>query len=284
MIPAPITKAPITIATAQSYIAQDVRENGVEIRKLMTQAKEQGARLINFPEGAMSGYVQAQIKDWQDVNWEALREELELTRQLAAELNLWVALGCNHQLSEPHKPHNSIYIISDTGDVHTRYDKQWCSYNETHNWYTPGKHLTTFEVDDWKFGCAICVEIQFPELFLAYGAEQIDCLLYSVYRNDTMFGIQAQAYAATNNFWFSLSNASQESSGLASKMIGPSGYIQTSCQPDTSTLCISTLDMSEPSYDVALHKAKPWREIVRNTDFYKSSNITDERSSNLQSF
>jgi len=83
-----------------------------------------------------------------------------------------------------------------------------------------------------------------------------------------MFGIQAQAYAATNNFWFSLSSAKQASTDLPSKMIGPSGYIQTSCQSNESTLCISTLDMSEPSYDIALHKARPWRKIVRNTDFY----------------
>lgn len=279
-----MTKSPITIATAQSYISKDVRENGLEIRSLMARAHAKGARLINFPEGAMSGYVKAQIHDWSEVDWQVLREELEQTSALAKELKIWVALGCNHQLSEPHRPHNSIYIISDEGNIHTRYDKQWCSYNETHNWYTPGKHLTTFEVDGWKFGCAICVEIQFPELFLAYGAEQIDCMLYSVYRDDTMFGIQAQAYAATNNFWFSLSSAQQASNNLPSKMIGPSGYIQTSCQPNESTVCLSTLDMSEPSYDIALHKARPWRAIVRNTDFYKSANITDERSSNKNSF
>ncbi len=281
-----MTKSPITIATAQSFISKDVRENGVEIRKLMTQAHKQGARLVNFPEGAMSGYVdkKAQILDWADVDWAALREELELTCKLAKELKLWVALGCNHQLTAPNKPHNSIYIISDEGKIHTRYDKQWCSNNETLNWYTPGKHLTTFEVDGWKFGCAICVEIQFPELFLTYGAEQIDCLLYSVYRDDSMFGIQAQAYAACNNFWFSLSSAQQASSSLPSKMIGPSGQIQTSCEPNESTLCISTLDMSDENYHVALNHARPWRAIARQSDFYNSGNITDERSSNKNSF
>lgn len=281
-----MSKSPIIIATAQSYISKDVRENGSEIRRLMTLAYKQGARVINFPEGAMSGYVgkSAQIEDWQEVDWEVLREELEETRKLARELKLWVALGCNHQLSEPHRPHNSIYIISDEGMIHTRYDKQWCSNNETLNWYTPGTGRCTFEVDGWKFGCAICIEIQFPELFIAYGTEdQIDCLLYSVFKDDVMFGIQAQAYAATNNYWFSVSNAQQKSLNLPSKMIGPNGKVQ-STQANSSKLCISTLDMDDPSYDIALHKAKPWRAKARQPEFYASGKIDDERSSNRQEF
>ncbi len=275
-------KAPIRIASAQSYISKNVQENGAEIRRLMTQAQQQGAGLISFPEGAMSGYVAAQIKDWKEVDWQELQIELELTRQLAGELKIWVVLGCNHQLSRPHRPHNSLYVIADDGSIHTRYDKQWCSYNETTNWYTPGKGLCTFEVDGWKFGCAICIEIQFPELFMAYREAKIDCMLYSVYRDDRMFGIQAQGHAACNNYWFSIANAQQASENLTSKMIGPNGQIQASCPSNASTFCLSTLDESEPDFDIALHKARPWRAIARHTDFYKSGNITDERSSDKQ--
>jgi predicted amidohydrolase len=58
----------LTIATAQSFISKDVRENGLEIRRLMGLAHQAGARLIHFPEGAMSGYVKSQIKSWGEVD------------------------------------------------------------------------------------------------------------------------------------------------------------------------------------------------------------------------
>src|SRR5262245_2314306 len=56
-----MSKRPIMIATAQSYISADIRENGREIRKLMRQASEEGAVIVHFPEGAMSGYTKSQI-------------------------------------------------------------------------------------------------------------------------------------------------------------------------------------------------------------------------------
>jgi hypothetical protein len=68
----------LTIATAQSFISKDVRENGLEIRRLMKLASQAGARLIHFPEGAMSGYAKRQIKNWEEVDWKLLRGELEL--------------------------------------------------------------------------------------------------------------------------------------------------------------------------------------------------------------
>ncbi len=58
-----MSKRPITIATAQSYISADVRENGQEIRRLMQQARGEGAAIIHFPEGALSGYTKSQIKN-----------------------------------------------------------------------------------------------------------------------------------------------------------------------------------------------------------------------------
>ena len=279
-----MTKGPIKVAAAQSFISKDVRENGKEIRVLMTKAAHLGARVVNFPEGAMSGYVKAQIWDWQDVDWELLQNELDATRQLAKKLGIWVALGSNHRLSPPNRPHNSIYIISDEGKIIDRYDKKWCSYTETNDWYTPGNSLTTFEVDGWTFGCAICVEIQFPEHFLAYGVKGIDCMLYSVYKDSPMFGVQAQAYAATNNYWFSISNACQQTKELQSQMIGPNGEIQSRCNANESTFCVSELNYDASEYDIALKKARPWRSIVRTTDFYSSRFVSDERSENKTSF
>jgi len=61
-------------------------------RALMVQAQEQGARLVHFPEGAVSGYpgdsqAKAQLVG-ESFDWAAVRRELELTAALAGELRL----------------------------------------------------------------------------------------------------------------------------------------------------------------------------------------------------
>ncbi len=279
-----MSKSPLKLATAQSHISKDVSANGHEIRRLMTLAKEQGADLVHFAEGALSGYVKNQIHDWNEVDWDLLERELTQTIELAGSLGIWVAVGCNHRLSKPNRPHNSLYIISAEGKLHSRYDKQWCSNSEVNDWYSPGQSLEVFEINGWRFGCAICIEIQFPELFLAYGKEQIDCLLFSTYSENPMFAVQAQGYAASHNYWFSFSNAAQLSQAVTSRMIGPSGEIQELCKAGSSSLIISTLNPVDPRWHIALNHAIPWRKKAREGGIYRSRLVEDPRSNDKVSF
>jgi predicted amidohydrolase len=102
-----MSKRPFKIATAQSRIAPDIRENGQEIRRLMQEARADGAAIVHFPESAMSGCSKAQIKSWERFDWDALVDELRSTAHLARELGLWVVVGSCHRLTPPHRPHNS---------------------------------------------------------------------------------------------------------------------------------------------------------------------------------
>jgi hypothetical protein len=74
-----MNKRPITIASVQSYISADVRENGQEIRRLMQHARAEGAVIAHFPEGAMSGYTKSQIKTWDHVDWDARNGRLRFS-------------------------------------------------------------------------------------------------------------------------------------------------------------------------------------------------------------
>src|SRR5262245_33872855 len=183
-----MSKRPIKIATAQSQISSDVRENGREIRRLMQQAQEEGATLVHFPEGAMSGYTKSQIKNWDHFEWDTLVHELQMVASLAGELGIWAVVGSSHRLTSPHRPHNSLYVISAEGKLLTRYDKQYCSHTEISAWYSPGREYCVFEVEGWRFGCALCVEIQFAELFQRYADLDVDCILFSSYSEVSMFG------------------------------------------------------------------------------------------------
>jgi predicted amidohydrolase len=278
-----MNKPPLMIATAQSHVSADVRANGREIRTLMRQVRLGGASLVHFSEGALSGYSKSQIKDWGGVDWGALGDELRRTAALAGELGLWVVIGCAHRLTPPHRPHNSLYVVSDRGELVTRYDKRFLSHTEVTSFYTPGKDACVFEVGAWRFGCALCIEIQFDEVFRDYADRGADCVLFSSYSEDPMFGIQARGYAASHNLWVSVSVPAQCSRALASRLIAPNGEVQGTV-PLTSGFLVETLDAGDPRWDVALNRAKPWRSLAREGSIFRERFAEDPRSTDRSRF
>lgn len=279
-----VPSAGFKLATAQIEVSADVRRNGSAIRRFMTKAACGGARLVHFPEGALSGYVKSQIKSWDAVDWSALREELEQTAEAAGKLGIWTVFGANHRLTPPHRPHNSLYIISDAGKLAGRYDKRFCSNTEINDWYAPGAEPVVFAVDGFRFGCALCIEIHFPELFMEYERLGADCVLLSVYSKDPIFGVTAQAHAAVNNYWLSLSSPTQCSRGLASGLVAPNGRFVARCRAGRSGLIIQELDRTAPELDIALTKARPWRRTAREGEIYAAQRVEDSRSANRFEF
>lgn len=268
------------LATAQIEIFADVRRNGRTLRRCMAAASRRGARLIHFPEGALSGYVKAQIKCWDDVDWNVLREELEQTAETAGKLGIWAVFGSNHALTPPNRPHNSLYVVSDDGKLAERYDKRLCSNTEITDWYSPGSEATVFAIDGFKFGCALCIEIHFPELFAEYERRDVDCVLFSAYARDKIFSITAQAHAAVNSCWLSLSTPTQCSRGLTSGLVGPNGLFIARCRAGRSGMVVRELDRNAPELEIALTKARPWRRAARAGHIYEAGRVRDERSTN----
>ncbi|MCA9840295.1 MAG: carbon-nitrogen hydrolase family protein [Trueperaceae bacterium] len=279
----PLNKAskPFSLAIAQMPITGDARQNGQTVRTLMQDASAQGARLLQFPEGALSGYAKNPIQSWDEVNWEHVRSELESIMVLAKQLQLWVVLGSAHPLSEPNWPHNSLYIISDEGKLVNRYDKRLCSYTETSRFYTPGTEAITFEVDGFMFGCLICVEINFPPLFIEYEKLGIDCLLLSSYPVDKVFYTKTLALAAIYNYWISLSVPMECLHLMKSALIGPDGQCAAEVKENQGVV-VTNLDVSDPRYEIALNRARPWRASAFN-DFKKRQPSSDPRSTNRSS-
>lgn len=273
---------PFPLAIGQMPITGDARQNGKMVRTLMHDAAAQGARLVQFPEGALSGYAKNPIQSWDEVNWEHVHSELESIMLLAKQLQLWVVLGSAHPLSEPNWPHNSLYIISDEGKLITRYDKRLCSHTEMTRFYTAGTEAITFEIDGITFGCLICVEINFPPLFIEYEKLGIDCLLLSSYPIDRVFYTKTLALAAIHNYWIALSVPSECMELMKSGLVAPNGQCAAEVEADQGVV-IANLDVSDPQYEIALKRARPWRASALN-DFKKRQPSTDPRSTNRSSY
>ncbi|MEY9947476.1 carbon-nitrogen hydrolase family protein [Kitasatospora sp. GAS1066B] len=279
----------IRIAVAQTPVTCDPSANGEAVRELMGQARDAGARLVHFPEGAISGYPSgAEAKEalagWR-IDWESVRDQLELTAESAADLGLWVVVGAGHQLTPPNRPHNSLYVISDEGRLIGRYDKRRCSHTEITGWYSPGFAPLTFDIDGFRFGCTLCIEVNFPELFIEYRELGVDCVLFSSFSEDPVFDVLARGHAASQTFWISASVPAQCSAAMAAGVIGPHGSWLDRCPADgtTAMVCVD-LDRTDPSLDVALNKAGPWRELARAGQIYEARRVVDPRSADRTRF
>ncbi|WP_304716372.1 carbon-nitrogen hydrolase family protein [Phenylobacterium sp.] len=270
------------IAIAQTEVALDARVNGPRIRSQMREAAAAGARLIQFTEGAMSGYPSGPGKQalagW-NIDWSALRAELEETAALAADLSLWTVIGAAHRLTPPHRPHNSLYVISDRGEIAGRYDKRLLSYSEVTEWYAPGARPLVLEVDGFRLAFLLCIEIQFPELFVECSQLGADLVLISTFSRDPMFAIQAQGHAACGAFWLGFSVPAQHSDAAPAGLVGPDGrWIAQAPADGQPSLVIADLDRMDKTLQVALRHARSWRARARSGELHQAAQVEDPRS------
>ncbi|WP_091074630.1 carbon-nitrogen hydrolase family protein [Micromonospora nigra] len=272
----------ITIAVAQPMVTCEPAANGSITRVLMREAHERGARLLHFPEGALTGYAgqaKGHFAGWA-IDWTPVRAQLDEIAELAGELNLWVVLGGNHRLTGSHRPHNSLYVISNRGEIVDRYDKRYLSHAEVTDFYSPGFEPVVIDVPGFRFGLALCIEINFAEVFLDYLHRDVDCVLLSSFSQDPVFGVIAQGYAAGNCQWISVSVPAQCSLAMPSGVVGPDGTWLGRCASDgrSGLVCVD-LDRHAPELNVALKAARPWRATARAGVIYEQRRVQDPRSS-----
>jgi predicted amidohydrolase len=269
------------LAVAQTFVPEDptdpgaLRESGAQVRHFMRDAAAAGAQLVQFPEGAITypgKYVMSSAgpdvlaeADWTRIDWDVMRTEAEQVAGLAGELGIWTVFGSLHPLTPPRRPHNSLYVVSPEGRLVTRYDKRFLSHTETSWMYTPGTAPVTFEADGFRFGCALCIEVHFPEIFAGYERLDVDCMLVSVMVEDAVRAMIAQSYAALYCYWVGYASAAQHSRTVQAGIIAPGGRWLDRCRADGQPgLAIADLDLGSADEDVviALRYARPWRRTV----------------------
>lgn len=261
------------IAAAQTVVAADIAANAEVIRSIIYRAAADKIRLVSFCEGALSGYSKAQIAspgDWQGFNWDRQEVELRSIARLCQQLGIHAVIGAAHRAAPDYPPYNSLILISETGDVAARYDKRFLSNSELAGWYTPGLSPLVFDIDGYRFGCAICIESQFPEVFIEYERMGVDAVLFSSYGIPEHFQVALRAHAGLNCLWISAATPAQEAEKGAAGIVGPDGKWAAICPPSPVSAYVATqLDRNDPQYHIALHKARPWRAKARLGNIYR---------------
>lgn len=274
------TRTTLRMAVAQSTVRVDptdadgLRASGAEVRRLMTQAAEAGARLVHFAEGALcfpSKYVMSELgpdqvgpSDWSRADWPVLAAELDRIAALSGELGIWTVIPSVHRLPAPARPHNSQYVVSDHGTLVARYDERTLSTTKITHMYSPGTRPVTFEVDGHRFGLALGMDAHFPELFTQYEQLDVDGVLLSYETGGdsdrVSLATKVRGHAVANNYWISLA-VSASPTGAHAGLIDLYGAWAAECPTDGSP-ALAVADLHHDN-DLA-PQARTWRRQTRN--------------------
>ena len=170
------------------------------------RSASRGARIAIFPENAMASPHKRHVSrsapeideaDWTKVDWDALRAQLTRVAAAARDNHISVIVGAIHDLGEGRRPHNCLYVISDTGQLETRYDKRRLSTTEITYMYTPGTEPVLVALAGLRIGLVIGLEVLFPDFFTAYADEGAD-LVVAASHGGGIFEQLVRSYAVVN--------------------------------------------------------------------------------------
>ncbi|MDD4394132.1 MAG: hypothetical protein PHQ97_15480 [Desulfobacterales bacterium] len=101
--------------------------------------------------------------------------------------NRWLALAARHKVCvvgsyqksvEGGLPQNTMLVCGPSGKVVAEYSKMHLFVpGKEDRSFSPGARPVTFEYGGVKFGCAICFDLRFPELFREYLKAGCECVL-----------------------------------------------------------------------------------------------------------
>jgi len=226
------TTAKLRIATCQFPVSASPAENAKYIRDFMHEAAGEGAHLLHTSEGSLSGYAGCEFPTFEKYNWDGLRKETTDLRALAKDLKMWLVLGSAHFLDENTKPTNCLYLIDPEGKIVDRYDKCFCTGGDQKH-YSAGNRLVTHDIRGVKVGLAICYDICWPQLYIAYRQKGVTVMIHSFSNArskganclDTLNVREVPTRCADNRLWAICNNSSTPYSHWGSFVARPDATI-----------------------------------------------------------
>jgi predicted amidohydrolase len=151
---------------------------------------------------------------------------------LASDLKMWLVLGSAHFLDAKTKPTNCLYLIDPEGRIADRYDKCFCTGGDQKH-YSVGDRLVTRDIRGVRIGLAICYDICWPQLYIAYREKGVTVMIHSFYNAadkgknclDVLNVHQVPTRCADNRMWAVANNSSQPYSHWGSFIARPDATI-----------------------------------------------------------
>ena len=145
----------LRIAAIQMEISGDLSVNLDRILRGVSEAKQAGARVVVFPETALSGFDSKTVGG---LDWAQVRQAQGRIAEAARGHQAYVLYGCATE-SGRGKPYNSAILVGPDGGEVMRYHKM-----VPESYFEPGDHLALFQIDGVPCTAIVCHDERFPEL------------------------------------------------------------------------------------------------------------------------
>ena len=227
----------LKVATCQFPVSGDVHKNANFIKDFIKEAALQKADVVHFSEACLTGYPPNDIPSFENYDWDALSKETKEIMALAKQYNVWVILGSAHYIDKDVMPTNCLYIISNTGKIVDRYDKSMLTDGDDSDddFYSPGNHTTTININGFECGFLICYDSCFPEMYNILRHKGVKIVFHSFYNAhhkgrtilDDIIPAEIRVRASDNLMWVIANNSSGDYSSWPTCIARPDGSIET---------------------------------------------------------
>ena len=231
----------------------DKAENIRKIEDNVAKAKQQGAKLVIFPELSLTGYtVRDQIYELAETIPGPSTSVLE---KLAEKTGTYIVFGMP-ELSEKTQAtiYNAAVLVGPDGII-GKYRKMYLpthSVFEEKRYFRPGYQTAVSETELGKIGLIICYDIFFPEvsrLTRLKGAQLIVCISASPAVRRTFFETLIVARAMENTTFLAYVNLVGIEDGLqfwgGSRLVGPNGKVLVRAKYNEEDLVIGEVNYAD---------------------------------------
>jgi len=164
----------LVVAMVQhAFQLDDVPSNLAKAEAICSDAAEQGARVVVFPEGALTGSLHY-LPEGTDLVPRAVRlpgPETDRLAQIAGKFDLGIVM-CTVEAGADQKLYNTAFAVTPVG-YQGKFRKLFLAPDEREV-IVHGRETPIFEMFGWRFGVGVCYDIYFPEVARMYalkGAE-----------------------------------------------------------------------------------------------------------------
>lgn len=260
------------VAAVQMRSTGNLDDNVERISGFIKKCASEGARVVVFPECALSGYFEKVILE---LPAERINEAEKKVALACREASVYAIIGMPWR--EGTKLFNTATVISPEGRIIERYHKVQLA----ERWPDEGDHLSVFKIDGQPCSIIICHDERYPELVRLPVLAGSKVIFYISHESGVLqekkidpYRAQIQARAVENNVFIVHSNAPANpdltGSHGQSRIISPDGNIIREATMFGEEVVAASLNLSEATRTNALRSINRgklqdwWKEGVKS--------------------
>src|SRR5262245_50898460 len=146
----------LKVAAVQFRSSSSIEDNATRMGDILGRLADDGVRVAVFPECALTRYSKDTVVS---ANQEAVAAAEEKIRMVCRQKKIAAIFGSIYKING--RIFNTAVVFDSHGELVDRYGKVYLAGEQ---WFTPGNHISFFELDGVPSTVMICQDERYPEL------------------------------------------------------------------------------------------------------------------------